>query len=71
MAAAEVTYGTPVNLTLGEAFADLGIERRNGEQVIRLAVDSSEDFVALALSPEQAELLADALLGLAHLGSCG
>jgi hypothetical protein len=70
-AVAEIAYGTPVNLTLGEAFVDLGIEHRNGEQVIRLAVDDGEGFLNLALSPELAELLADALLGLAHVSNCG
>jgi len=70
-AAAAIAYGTPMNLEFGEAFLDLGVEHQAGGQIVRLAVDDGEGFVNLALSPEQAELLADALLGLAHIGSCG
>ena len=70
-AAAEITFGTPVNLGLNGAYLDLGAEERDGEQVIVLAIDDGEDAVNLTLTPEQAELLADVLLGLAHLGSCG
>ena len=67
-ATAEIAYGVPVNLELGEAFADLGAESRDGQRVVVLAVDDGQGFTNLALSPEQAETLADVLLGLAHIG---
>jgi hypothetical protein len=70
-AAAEIVHGTPINMEFGETFVDLGAEQRDGQQVIVLAVDDGDVFTTLKLSPEQAELLADVLLGLAHLGSCG
>ena len=70
-AAAEIVHGTPVNIEFGETFVDLGAEQRDGQQVIVLAVDAGDGFIKLELSAEQAELLADVLLGLAHLDSCG
>jgi hypothetical protein len=69
-AAAEIVHGTPINIEFGETFLDLGTEQRDGQQVIVVAVDDGDGFTTLELSPEQAELLADALLGLAHIGSC-
>jgi hypothetical protein len=69
-ATAEIAYGVPVNLELGEAFADLGAESRDGQRVVVLAVDDGQGFTNLALSPEQAELLADCLRGLARIGNC-
>jgi hypothetical protein len=68
-AAAEIAYGTPVNLTFGEAFADLGVEHRDGNQVVLLAVDDGDGFVKLELSPGQASVLSDVLAGLARVGS--
>jgi len=70
-AVAEIAYGTPVNLELGEAFVDLGAEQRDGRPVIVLALDDGDGFAHMAITPEQAEVLADVLLGLAHIGSCG
>jgi D-aminopeptidase len=65
-AAAEIAYGVPVNLTLGdEVFVDLGAENRDGKPVVMLALDDGEGAAALELSAEQAELLADVLRGLA------
>lgn len=69
-AAAEIEFGMPVNLELGEALVDLGAEQRDGQHVIVLALDDSDGFAHMAISPEQAELLADALLGLAHISQC-
>lgn len=68
--AAEITYGVPLNVEFGETFVDLGAEERDGQPVIVMAIDDGSGFASLELSPEQAELLADALLGLAHIGSC-
>jgi hypothetical protein len=70
-AAAEITYGVPVNLELGEACVDLGVEQRDGQRVIVLALDDGDGFAHMAISPEQAEVLADVLLGLAHVSQCG
>jgi hypothetical protein len=69
-AAASITYGTPVNLELGGALVDLGVEQRDGQLVIVLAVDDGEGFTNLAISPEQTELLADVLKGLAGIRTC-
>ncbi len=66
--AAEITYGTPINLDLDSAYADLGVETRGGKQVISLALDDGAGFVHLVLSPERAQLLGDALHGLARIG---
>ena len=70
-AAAEIGFGMPVNLELGEALVDLGAEQRDGKHVIVLALDDSDGFAHLAITPEQAEMLADVLLGLAHVRQCG
>jgi hypothetical protein len=67
-AAAEISFGVPVNLELGDAFVDLGAENRDGQQVIVVAVDDGDGFTKLELSPESAELLADVLRGLARVG---
>ena len=67
-AAAEIEFGTPVNLTLGDkAYVDLGAEQRDGKHVIVLALDDGDGFAHMAITPEQAETLADVLLGLAHI----
>ena len=63
-AAAEIAYGVPVNLTFGEAFADLGVENRDGQQVVVLAVDDGDGSAQLELTPEQVEVLTDVLAGL-------
>jgi hypothetical protein len=68
-AAEEITYGVPVNIEFGEAFVDAGAENRNGKRVIVLAVDDGKDYAHLELSPEQADVLADVLHGLARVGS--
>lgn len=68
-AAAEISFGVPVNLELGEAFVDLGAELRDGQRVVVLAVDDGENFAHLELSPEQVELLADVMRGLARVGA--
>jgi len=68
-AAAEISYGVPVNLELGEALADLGAENRDGQRVVVLAVDDGEGFTKLELGPEQVEVLADVMRGLARVGS--
>ena len=65
--AAEITYGVPVNLDLGGAYADLGVEVRDGQQVISVAVDDGEGFASLVMSPQQVELLCDVLRGLATI----
>jgi hypothetical protein len=67
-AAAEIAYGTPVNLHLGGAYADLGAECRDGQPVIMLALDDGNGFTTAELTPERAELLADCLRGLARIG---
>jgi hypothetical protein len=67
-AAAEITFGVPVNLEFGEAFVDLGAENRDGQRIVVLAVDDGEDCAHLELSPGQVELLADVLRGLAQVG---
>jgi len=64
-AAAEITYGTPLNLELAGAYVDLGAEQRDGQHVIVLAVDDGEGYAHLELTAEDADLLADALHGLA------
>ena len=73
MAMAEITYGTPVNLTVGdEVFLDLGAEQQpDGQHVIRMTVDDGSGFAQMAITAEQAELLADTLLALAHITSSG
>jgi len=68
-AAAEISYGVPVNLELGEALVDLGAENRDGQLVVVLAVDDGEGFPKLELGPEQVEVLADVMRGLARVGS--
>jgi hypothetical protein len=68
-AAAEITFGVPVNLGFGEAFVDLGAEDRNGQQVVVMAIDDGQGFAKLELSPEQVEVLADVLRGLAQVGA--
>ena len=68
-AAAEITFGVPVNLEFGEAFVDLGAEKRDGQQVIVMAIDDGEGFMKLELSSEQASVLSDVLAGLAQVGS--
>jgi hypothetical protein len=68
-AAAEITFGVPVNLEFGEAFVDLGAEDRNGQQVVVMAIDDGQGFAKLELSPEQVEVLADVLRGLAQVGA--
>jgi hypothetical protein len=67
--AATIDYGTPVNLDLGDAYADLGAETRDGKKVIVMAVDDGNGFAHLKLSPEQASALSDVLAGLARVGS--
>ena len=67
-AAAEIVFGVPVNLEFGGAFVDLGAENRGGQRVVVLAVDDGEGFTKLELSPEQVEVLADVLRGLAQVG---
>jgi hypothetical protein len=67
-AAAEISFGVPVNLELGDAFVDLGAEDRDGQQVIVVAIDDGNGFTKLELNPESAELLADVLCGLARVG---
>ncbi len=67
----DITYGTPVNLELSGAYVDLGVEQRDGQLVIRLVVDDDDGATNLALSPEQAGLLADVLKGLAEIRTCG
>jgi hypothetical protein len=68
-AAAEITFGVPVNLEFGEAFVDLGAEKRDGQQVIVMAIDDGEGLMKLELSSEQASVLSDVLAGLAQVGS--
>jgi hypothetical protein len=68
-AAAAITFGVPVNLEFGEAFVDLGAEYRDGQRVVVLAVDDGQGFAKLELSPEQVEVLADVMRGLARVGS--
>jgi hypothetical protein len=68
-AAAGITFGVPVNLEFGEAYADLGAECRDGQRVVVLAIDDGEGFTKLELSPEQVEVLADVMRGLARVGS--
>jgi hypothetical protein len=68
-AAAEITYGVPVNVEFGNVFADLGAENRGGERIVVLALDDGDSFMKMDLSPEQAEVLADLLRGLAQIGS--
>lgn len=62
---ASITAGAPVNLELGGAYVDLGAEDRNGQRIIVLAADDGNGFAQLQLSPEDADLLADVLHGLA------
>lgn len=74
-AAAEITYGEPVQLEFGEAGAILGAESRDGRPVVVLILDGAgcddegRGFAHVALSPEQAQVLADVLAGLAKVGS--
>jgi len=69
MAAAEISFGVPVNLTFGEVFVDLGAESRDGQHTIVVAVDDGDDAWKLELSPEQASVLSDVLAGLARVGA--
>jgi hypothetical protein len=69
-AAAEIVHGTPINIECGETFVDLGAEQRDGKHVIVLGLDDGDGYVHMAITPEQAETLADVLLGLAHISQC-
>ena len=69
MAAAEVVFGVPVNLDLSAAYIDLGAEQQDAEHVVVLALDDGNGAAHVELSPEQCELLADVLRGLARIGS--
>lgn len=68
-AAAEITFGVPVNVEFGDVFADLGVENREGQRIVVLALDDGDSFMKVDLNPEQAEVLADVLRGLARIGS--
>jgi hypothetical protein len=68
-AAAEITFGVPVNVEFGNVFADLGVESRGGQRIVVMALDDGDSFLKVDLSPEQAEVLADVLHGLAQIGS--
>jgi|HubBroStandDraft_3_1064219.scaffolds.fasta_scaffold27334_2 hypothetical protein len=67
-AAAEITYGVPVNVEFGDVFADLGVENRDGQRIVVMALDDGDSFMKVELTPERAELLSDVLRGLAHIG---
>jgi hypothetical protein len=64
-AAAEIAYGVPMALTFGETFVDLGAENRGGQPVLVLSTDDGDGWTKLELTAAEAELLADALRGLA------
>jgi Ser/Thr protein kinase RdoA (MazF antagonist) len=68
-AAAEITYGEPVNIEFGGAFADLGAEQRDGRRFVVLALDDGEGTAHVDLTPEQCAVLADVLAGLARVSA--
>ncbi len=74
-AAAEIVFGEPVVLEWDEAEVALGAENRDGRRVIVLTLDAAgfdsegRGYAYMALSPDQAAVLADVLAGLARVGS--
>jgi hypothetical protein len=74
-AAAEIVFGEPVVLEWDEAEVALGAENRDGQQLVVLTLDGAgcdsegRGYAFVAMSPEQASVLADALAGLARVGS--
>ncbi len=74
-AASEVVFGEPVVLEWDEAEVALGAENRDGRPVVVLTLDAAgfdsdgRGYAFVAMSPEQASVLADALAGLARVGS--
>lgn len=60
-----ITYGEPVNLTVGGAYVEMGTENRDGEHIVGMAADDGNGAVHLVLTPAEAADLADVLRKLA------
>jgi len=73
-AAEEIIFGEPVQMQLDQAEVVLGAGSRDGRPVVVLTLDGAgfdgegRGYAYVALSPEQATVLADALAGLARVG---
>ena len=57
-------------MELCKALVYLCAEHRDGQHVIVVALDDGDGFAHMAMTPEQAEILADVLLWLAHFSHC-